>query len=105
MGEGGWRLGLPGDVGTDDGRDDVTDPGTAHLHVPEDPPGLMVVLICVGVMNLVWMAVIAAAILLEKTWKHGRTFSKAVGLAIIVFASLVPLNPALLPGLTAITAM
>lgn len=67
--------------------------------------GLMVVLICVGVMNLVWMAVIAAAILLEKTWKHGRTFSKAVGVAIIVFASVVPLNPALLPGLTAITAM
>ena len=67
--------------------------------------GLMVVLICVGVMNLVWMAAIAAAILLEKTWKHGRTFSKVVGVAIIIFACLVPLNPALLPGLTTMTAM
>lgn len=67
--------------------------------------GLMVVLICVGVMNLVWMAAIAAAVLVEKTWKHGRTFSKAVGVALIVFAGFVPLNPALLPGLTTMTAM
>ncbi|GAB3043266.1 hypothetical protein GCM10027052_26790 [Parafrigoribacterium mesophilum] len=67
--------------------------------------GLMVVLICVGVMNLVWMAAIAAAILLEKTWKHGRAFSKVVGVGIIVFACFVPLNPVLLPGLTAVMPM
>ncbi|AUI51406.1 hypothetical protein AC20117_11945 [Arthrobacter crystallopoietes] len=61
--------------------------------------GMMVVLILVGTMNLAWMAVIAAAILLEKTWSHGIAFSKITGVALIVFAVLVPANPALLPGL------
>jgi predicted metal-binding membrane protein len=61
--------------------------------------GMMVVLIAVGTMNLAWMAVIAAAILLEKTWSHGIAFSKATGIALIIFAVLVPANPALLPGL------
>lgn len=61
--------------------------------------GMMAVLVAVGTMNLAWMAVIALAILLEKTWSHRVQFSKAVGVALIVFAFLVPVNPALLPGL------
>jgi predicted metal-binding membrane protein len=61
--------------------------------------GLMLVLIAVGVMNLAWMAAIAAAVLLEKTWRHGTTFSRAVGAGLIVFACFVPAYPALLPGL------
>jgi predicted metal-binding membrane protein len=61
--------------------------------------GMMVVLILVGTMNLTWMAVIAAAILLEKTWSRGLAFSKITGIALIIFALLVPANPALLPGL------
>jgi predicted metal-binding membrane protein len=59
--------------------------------------GLMVVLVAVGVMNLAWMAVLAATILLEKTWKQGRTFSRLGGAALIVFAFFVPANPWLLP--------
>ncbi|MGZ4663018.1 MAG: DUF2182 domain-containing protein [Arthrobacter sp.] len=61
--------------------------------------GLMVVLVTVGVMNLAWMAVIAAAIFLEKTWKYGLVFSRIVGAALIGFALFVPTHPEWLPGL------
>lgn len=61
--------------------------------------GLMVVLIVVGVMNLAWMAGLAGAVLIEKTWRHGKAFSTAVGLAMIAFACFVPSHPSLLPGL------
>lgn len=61
--------------------------------------GLMVVLLVVGTMNLGWMAAIAAVVLLEKTWRHGRGLSKVLGVAILGFALLVPSHPALLPGL------
>ncbi len=61
--------------------------------------GLMLVLITVGVMNLAWMAAIAAAVLLEKTWRHGIGFSRAIGAALIAFACFVPAYPWLLPGL------
>jgi predicted metal-binding membrane protein len=59
----------------------------------------MVVLVAVGVMSLGWMAAIAAVVLLEKTWRHGRALSAALGVALIVFAALVPTHPELLPGL------
>jgi predicted metal-binding membrane protein len=61
--------------------------------------GLMLVLIIVGVMNLAWMAGIAAAVFLEKTWGHGKAFSVTLGLALIVFACFVPWHPELIPGL------
>ena len=60
---------------------------------------LMVVLIAVGVMNLVWMAALTAAILLEKTWRHGVAVSRITGVLLIVFAFFVPAFPWLLPGL------
>ncbi|MGY3568197.1 copper chaperone [Sinomonas sp. RB5] len=63
--------------------------------------GLMLVLTAVGLTNLAWMAAIAATVLLEKTWSHGRGLSRTVGVALIVFACFVPANPALLPGLHA----
>lgn len=61
--------------------------------------GLMVVLTAVGVMNLAWMGIIAVAVLLEKTWRQGRTLSRFIGVALLIFACFVPANPALLPGL------
>jgi predicted metal-binding membrane protein len=61
--------------------------------------GLMVVLVVVGVMNLGWMAAIAAVVLLEKTWRHGKALSVALGVALIVLAAFVPSHPGLLPGL------
>jgi predicted metal-binding membrane protein len=59
----------------------------------------MVVLVAVGVMNVAWMAGLAAAIFVEKTWRHGKGFGIAFGLAMIVFACFVPAHPGLLPGL------
>ena len=61
--------------------------------------GLMLVLVIVGVMNLAWMLVIACTVLLEKTWRQGRQFSLAVGVALIVFAFAVPSHPGWAPGL------
>lgn len=66
---------------------------------------LMVVLIAVGVMNLAWMAAIAAAVFLEKTWSHGPAVSKVIGAALLGFAFFIPGNPALLPGLYPSSAM
>lgn len=67
--------------------------------------GLMLVLVVVGAMNLAWMAVIAAVVLLEKTWRHGVLASRVVGAALIAYAVLVPVFPALLPGLLAAPGM
>ncbi len=61
--------------------------------------GLMVVLITVGVMNLGWMAGLAAVVFLEKTWRYGKVVSVGFGLAVIAFACFVPWHPSLIPGL------
>ena len=47
---------------------------------------LMVVLIAVGTMNLLAMAALAAAILLEKVWSRSVLFSRAVGVPALVLA-------------------
>ncbi|MBO9524021.1 MAG: DUF2182 domain-containing protein [Nocardioidaceae bacterium] len=67
--------------------------------------GLMVVLLVVGVMNLAWMAAIAAVVLVEKTWRYGPVFAKVLGVAIVAFALFVPSHPELLPGLHQSMAM
>src|SRR4051794_10619887 len=51
---------------------------------------LMLVLVAVGVMNMVWMAALAAVIFLEKVWRHGQQLSRAVGLGMLVLAVLLP---------------
>jgi predicted metal-binding membrane protein len=61
--------------------------------------GLMAVLVAVGVMNLPWMAGLAAVIFLEKTWRHGKTLGLAFGLGLVVLACFVPAHPGLVPGL------
>jgi predicted metal-binding membrane protein len=60
---------------------------------------LFAVLVAVGVMNLAWMAGLAAIVFLEKTWRHGKTLGLAVGIALIVYACLIPAFPKLAPGL------
>ncbi len=67
--------------------------------------GLMVVLLAVGVMNLIWMAAIAAAILVEKMWTHGRAFSRLTGVLLIAVALFVPAHPELLPGFHSVMTM
>jgi predicted metal-binding membrane protein len=61
--------------------------------------GLMAVLVVVGVMNLAWMAGLAAVVFLEKTWRHGKQLGVAFGLALVVLACFVPSHPGLAPGL------
>jgi predicted metal-binding membrane protein len=61
--------------------------------------GLMIVLVAVGVMNLAWMAALAAVIFLEKTWRYGKAVGIAFGLALIVLAVFIPTHPGLVPGL------
>lgn len=61
----------------------------------------MVMPTAVGLTNQAWMAAIAVAVPLEKTWPHGRGLSRPVGAALTAFAGLVPVNPSLVPDLHA----
>lgn len=60
---------------------------------------LMALMVAFGVMNLLAMAGLALVIGIEKHWRHGRTFSRAVGIAALVLAVLVVVEPGLAPGL------
>ena len=53
---------------------------------------LMGLLFVVGVMNLVWVAVIAAFVLLEKLAPYGETTAKIDGVALLAFALFLALN-------------
>ena len=61
--------------------------------------GLMVLLIAVGVMNVPAMAALAAVIFIEKIWRYGKPFGRAVGLALLATGALAVWFPWLLPGL------
>ncbi|MCP3759208.1 DUF2182 domain-containing protein [Streptomyces sp. TBY4] len=64
--------------------------------------GLMIVLIPLGFMNVAAMAAVAAVIFLEKLWRWGPWFGRAVGIAFLVLAAVAafaPFQPWLLPGL------
>jgi predicted metal-binding membrane protein len=61
----------------------------------------MIVLVAVGAMNVPAMVALAGVIFIEKVWRHGRAFSRAVGVSLLAVAALVPFVPSLLPGLTA----
>jgi predicted metal-binding membrane protein len=62
--------------------------------------GLFVILFAVGVMSLLWMAVIAGVILVEKVLPFGERASRVFAVAFILFGLLVALDPSLVPGLT-----
>lgn len=59
---------------------------------------LMAVLVVVGVMNLVWMAAIAAVFLAEKHWRHGAALTRVAGVGLVALGLAVLLDPGLLPG-------
>jgi predicted metal-binding membrane protein len=61
--------------------------------------GLMVLLVAVGVMNVPAMAALAAVIFVEKIWRYGKPFGRAVGLALLAAGALAIWFPWLLPGL------
>lgn len=60
---------------------------------------LMVLLVAFGVMNVPAMVGVAVVIALEKTWRHGRTFARVVGVASLVYAGALLVEPGLAPGL------
>jgi len=61
---------------------------------------LMTVLFVVGLMNLSWMAVIAAIFLAEKNWKYAPTLTKVVGTSLVAFGLAVVIHPGLLGSVT-----
>jgi predicted metal-binding membrane protein len=60
---------------------------------------LMVLMVAFGVMNVAAMVGLAIIIGVEKLWRHGETFAKAVGGASLVYAVALIFAPALAPGL------
>ncbi len=62
--------------------------------------GLMVTLFALGVMSIVWMATIAAVILVEKVFPYGVPLSRVFALGLVAFAIWVSVAPATVPGLT-----
>ena len=65
---------------------------------------LMSVLVVVGLMNLVWMVVLALVFLLEKNWRHGVLVSRAAGAAVAVLGILVLVQPQMLGLLAGVRA-
>ncbi len=61
---------------------------------------LMVVLLVVGIMNLLWMAIIAAIFLVDKHWSRGEGLTRVVGAGLIVVGLAVIAFPDLLPYLS-----
>jgi predicted metal-binding membrane protein len=62
--------------------------------------GLMAVLFALGVMSVLWMAVVAGVIFAEKVLPYGVRFSRVVGLALVAFGIWVAVSPSSVPGLT-----
>jgi predicted metal-binding membrane protein len=60
---------------------------------------LMALLVAFGLMNLAAMIVLAAVVLVEKTGPWGRRFSVVLGIAALVLALAVIVEPHLAPGL------
>ena len=65
---------------------------------------LMVVLLVVGVMNLAWMAVIAAIFLVDRHWAHGEGLTQAAGAFLIVLGLAVIAFPDLLSYVSGVDA-
>lgn len=62
--------------------------------------GLMALLVAFGLMNVPAMIVLAAVVAVEKIWRWGKRFSRAIGVAAFAAAVAVAWVPDLAPGLT-----
>jgi predicted metal-binding membrane protein len=60
----------------------------------------MTVLVVVGLMNLVWMALLALVFLAEKNWRYGIGLNWIVGTAVAVLGLAVFLFPDVLGVVT-----
>ena len=85
------------DLATGGGVASALRAGTAHgWHCLGCCWALMVVFVVVGVMNLFWMAVIAAIFLIDKHWSRGEGLTRVVGIALVLLELAVILFPDLL---------
>lgn len=62
--------------------------------------GLMLALFALGVMSLVWMAVVAVAILIEKALPGGESFARVLAVMLVALGIWVAASPGSVPGLT-----
>jgi predicted metal-binding membrane protein len=62
--------------------------------------GLMAVLFAVGVMNVLWMVVVAAVIFAEKVLPQGLRLTRPLAIALLALGIWVALSPSTVPGLT-----
>jgi predicted metal-binding membrane protein len=62
--------------------------------------GLMLVLFSLGVMSLVWMAVIAGVIFAEKVLPYGERLTRVIGVAFVALGLWIAISPGSVPGLT-----
>lgn len=60
---------------------------------------LMVLMVAFGVMNVVAMIGLALIIAIEKVWRHGERFARAIGFASLGCAFALVFVPELAPGL------
>ncbi len=61
--------------------------------------GLMLALFALGMMSLVWMAVVAAAILAEKALSAGEAFGRGLAVALVALGIVVAASPGSVPRL------
>jgi hypothetical protein len=62
--------------------------------------GLMVVLFALGVMSLLWMAVVASLIFVQKILPRGELLTRVFAVAFVAVGIWVASAPASVPGLT-----
>ncbi len=67
--------------------------------------GLMLSLFALGAMSLLWMVVVAAAILVEKALPGGESFARLLAVVLVALGVWVAASPASVPGLTQPTQM
>jgi predicted metal-binding membrane protein len=67
--------------------------------------GLMLILIALGVMSVVWMAVVAGLIFAEKVLPFGERIPRVLAVALIGAGLWIALAPGSVPGLTEPTSM
>src|SRR5258708_1495366 len=66
---------------------------------------LMLALLALGMMNLALMAAFAIAIFVEKTWRYGMVFARAVGVILILLSAAILIHPAIIPSLSSSVGM
>jgi predicted metal-binding membrane protein len=62
--------------------------------------GLMLVLFAVGVMSILWMAIIAMLIFAQKVLPYGAKLSRVFAVAFVAFGIWIAASPGSVPGLT-----